>query len=93
MKLKMRGSNPHGAPDEFILSSLVGKLEEVVVSGKVIIVTYVYFNGTKSSGKNCHVFTFIFIESEPAYILYFASLVKWSKISDFLSDDRGANPL
>ena len=89
----MRGSNPHGAPDEFILSSLVGKLEEVVVSGKVIIVTYVYFNGTKSSGKNCHVFTFIFIESEPAYILYFASLVKWSKISDFLSDDRGSNPL
>ena len=55
----MRGSNPHGAPDEFILSSLVGKLEEVVVSGKVDIVTYIYFNDTKSSGKNCHVFTFI----------------------------------
>ena len=89
----MRGSNPQGAPDEFILSSLVGKLEEVVVSGKVIIVTYVYFNGTKSSGKNCHVFTFIFIESEPAYILYFAPLVKWFKISDFLSDDKGSNPL
>ena len=87
----MRGSNPYGAPDEFILSSLVGKLEEVVVSGKVDIVTYIYFNDTKSSGKNCHVFTFI--GNEPAYILYFASLVKWSKISDFLSDDRGSNPL
>ena len=51
----MRGSNPQGCK----WVSLVGKLEEVVVSGKVVIVTYVYFNGTKGSGKNCHVFTFI----------------------------------
>lgn len=51
----MRGSNPQGRD----WCPLVGKLEEVVVSGKAIIVTYVYFNDTKGSGKNCHVFTFI----------------------------------
>ena len=59
LKTEDAGFESPWAPDEFILSSLVGKLEEVVVSGKVDIVTYIYFNDTKSSGKNCHVFTFI----------------------------------
>ena len=57
----MRGSNPHGAPDEFILSSLVGKLEEVVVSGKVDIVTYIYFNGTRVRVK---IVTFLLLYRE-----------------------------
>ena len=57
----MRGSNPHGAPDEFILSSLVGKLEEVVVSGKVDIVTYIYFNDTKVRVK---IVTFLLLYRE-----------------------------
>ena len=80
----MRGSNPQGCD----WCPLVGKLEEVVVSGKVIIVTYVYFNGTKSSGKNCHVFTFILIESEPAYILYFARLGKRLSRQPFTLETR-----
>ena len=53
----MRGSNPPGTR----LVSLVGKLEEVVVSGKVIIVTYVYFNGTRVRVK---IVTFLLLYRE-----------------------------
>ena len=58
LKLKMQGfESPRGTSGYL----LVGKLEEVVVFGKVDIVTYIYFNGTRVRVK---IVTFLLLYRE-----------------------------